>query len=259
MKRSHHILLALLAVILSCGISACCALLGDCPNGTPSLPTTSLVFETTVSGVLSAWTNVDASGYAVPDEGGSGYTCNPATDSNCITSFGPGTVTSGTYVLSTNALPGDWDIAGAASASCPDGANSGIVFLSVSVPFDIICNAAGSGTAVASPSGCVLTLNNATGAETTTCPATITLTLIKPNLPTAHALTVGYYSDSASEQSSSSATATNTTTIKVPVPTIVGEDILVLSDPTTKQVLGAGVFRYSQDIINPCGTKKSCN
>jgi hypothetical protein len=77
-------------------------------------------------------------------------------------------------------------------------------------------------------------------------------------MSTAHAMTVGTYDEAGDLVVSSSITASSSTSITVPTPDVAGYSVILVVDPTTNQVIGAGLFTRNQVILNPCGTKKNC-
>ena len=189
--------------------------------------------------------------------------CSPYNDSYCRLSFGSQQNPqytgqyNGIYDLQTDDIPGEWNIAIAADSDCSVGASTGDIWLTTTGT-TIYCGNISDGSAIASPSSCTETLNNTTGQYTSNCPATITLTTSASVFPTATSLDVGAYNDFGTQESSFSGQAAGGTSIVVPTPTQPGNNVLVITDPSTNQVVAAALFTINQVIENPCGNKKSC-
>ncbi len=198
---------------------------------------------------------------AVPD-GPNGYTCTPNTQ-GCVLSLQGSTNSMGDYTISSDAVPGDWQIGIEPDQNCTQGAASQILYLTPSTTYTptlVVCNSIANGSLIASPAFCTQTLNNATGVMTNDCPSTITLTSADGVLPTSHQLNVSDYSDTGTQRYSFSGSASNPTSILVPVPppTDSGQSVLVVYDPQTNAPVGAALFTVNQVIYTPCGTKRNC-
>ncbi len=262
MKMKH--ILAISSWLFIVLIAGCCQYLNDCPTVTvgPSLPKSVIEAKTSIGGVVGPWMYAVVQGAAFPD-GSNGYSCTP-NSTGCYLSFQGATNSNGNYTISSNAIPGDWQIGIEPDQNCPQGAATQVIYLTPSTTYTptlIVCNSIGSGSATASPATCTQTLNNSTGVMTSNCPSTISLTIRSDSLPTAHALNISDYSETGIQQYSFSGSASNTTTIVIPTPSVVGQSVLVIFDPQTDVPLGAALFTINQVIENPnpCGTKKSCN
>ncbi len=249
--------LALVITALVCTFFVGCCIFGiDC---TSSLPTGWIQAKTSIGGVTQAWTGATVNAYALPDTP-NGYACTPLSK-GCTLSESGTTDTSGYFSISSNAVPGDWQIAIDGDSECVGGAASPDLYITPTakgLAQVVPCGSIASGSASANPASCFQTVNNSNGQITTNCPATITLTVDTPVLSTSHALDVSDYNNAGIQESSFSGSASSTTTIVIPTPTLVGESVLVIYDPQTNQPVGAALFTMGQTIYNPCGTKRSC-
>lgn len=250
------LMLTISTLLLSVLLAGCCTLGIDCPS---NLPTGWIQAKTTIGGVLQPWTGATVQADAIPDTP-NGYACTP-TSTGCKLSMTGPTDSSGYYPISSNAVPGDWQIAIESDSECESGAASPDLYISATskgLAQVVPCGNIASGSASASPATCTQTVNNSNGQITTNCPATITLTVNTPTLSTSHALDVSDYNNAGSQEYSYSGNASSTTTIVAPTPKFVGESVLVIYDPQTNQPVGAALFTLTQTIYNPCGTERSC-
>lgn len=226
-----------------------------------SLPQSVIEAQTSVGGVVVPWEYAIVQAAAVPD-GPNGYSCTP-NSKGCYLSFQGSTNSSGDYPISSEAIPGDWQIGIEADQNCTQGAASQILYLTPSTTYTptlVVCNSIASGSLIASPAFCTQTLNNATGVMTNDCPSTITLTSSRDVLPTTYALNVSDYSDAGTQRYSFTGNASNPSSIVVPVPppSDSGQSVLVVYDPQTNAPVGAALFTVNQVVFTPCGTKRNC-
>lgn len=231
------VLLALLGSVIAVSFIGC----GN--NGSSNVASSRIDAQTTIAGVLQAWTGASLSGEAF------GASCDPGTDTNCVTEFsGAGTDSSGHYVLYSDAIPGDWGIAGAADSECSTGASFyGQISSGVDTP--LTCGQINPSFPAVSPSHCQKTtfFNLDTGKIVDVindCPATVTLTESSPTFPTSYALSVIGYDDTGTQVASNSVNATSSTEIIMPTPTQPGYSVLVIRDPTNNNVLGSSLFNF---------------
>jgi hypothetical protein len=220
---------------------------GCSSGGGPQVPGTTIYAQETVSGVTQAWSNALIDAYAIPP-----FFCDPTSDSNCLTNIGGQTNTSGIFNLISDNLPANWDIGVRADSTCSQGADSGIVALSVGGSTTVTCAQSNGSNVSVSPAGCAqITTFGANGKITVTnnCPTNITLTATAPVFSTAHAMALSGYSDTGSELYSQSPTATTTTKIVIPTPANQGDNVLLVTDPTTNQLVGAGLFIHNYSTV----------
>lgn len=248
--------IALVICALVCALFVGCCTLGiECSSG----PTATIAAVTSVGGILQAWVGATVDGMAVAD-GSTGYTCQPGSP-GCVLSVQGQTDSKGFYAFQSNAIPGDWQIGIEADSNCATGAATQIYYLGVSTTSDaqkIVCGNISGGSATASPADCTQVVNNSGGQISTNCPATVTLTLNTPGLPTSQALNVSDYNDAGTQEYSYAGNASSTTTITVPVPKVAGDSVLVIYNPQTEEVIGAALFTLNVTIYNPCGNERSC-
>jgi len=234
-----------LAVLLLTGVAisllAGCGS-GDLPNGPNQ---TTITTQLSVNGGTQPWeANLVGEEITLP------LPCNIDLDAYCIDQFsGTTDGETGTYILTTDAVPAQWNIgatdANIQSQPCPGGAAwSGNLTAGPDGP-QIICGSFSVGNVVASPLSCWTTIIENPLSETTNCPSTITLTIHGSVFPTSHAVTASVYNDSATEVSSANVTATSSTTLKIAVPSQSGTTAIVVRDPTTNQLLGAALFTHT--------------
>jgi hypothetical protein len=174
-------------------------------------------------------------------------TCTPSSDQKCITNFpaanGSATTNSyGEYIFSTDALPGYWSVGAKADSNCPNG-GSGAQQITNNGSITIYCGSFYSGIVSITPISCWIVYNSDGSLASDGCDGhNVTLSMQESILPTTYALNVSNYDDTATELSSASPTSSNGTSVVVPSPTDPGQTVLVITDPVTNQVLGAGLF-----------------
>lgn len=213
----------------------------------PSVPTvgsggaiTQLQAKLDAGGVIAAWPNAYISGTApLPS-------CDPVTDTNCLAQFSNQESNSdGLLNLQSDAIPGEWFFAADEDSNCSSGASTGAVQASAEVPVEITCGEDGAGSALVSPSECVETFNSSGEIIDNTCPATVSVSVNDATLPVSHDLSVSVYDTSATLITSSSIKASSSTSLTMPTPRVDGTAVITIVDPSTNQVLGAGLFsRY---------------
>lgn len=230
---------------------------GDGSVETEGPKSTTITTQATVAGALVNWT-ADLSG----DDNGT-YTpvpCDPNADSYCIQDLG-GVSQNGAYIFYTDDIPANWNI-GATDVegdyTCPQG-SSWEGTLTTTGPI-LTCGDDETGQVIVTPSDCHFILNNTTGQiEDDNCPSTVTLSIPSPvTMSTAYAMTVGAYDSIGDSEGSNSITASSPTSITVPAPTTPGANAILVVDPTTNQVIAAGLFTVGETVINPCGNEKNC-
>lgn len=255
-----------LGVLLSTGLAV--LLLAGCgPDQGASggnEETTSITTQTSSGGVLYDWPNASVNGDFIEPAPGLGYPCDPNSDVECVDSFAGTTDTLGTYTLYTNLMPADWEMSATeevGTTDCQQGA-SWAGDLTPGGGAQLVCGQMSSGSFVVSPSSCYTQINDETHPPEVvadTCPTTITLSTSLTSMPTAYAMTVGTYDDLGASETSTSITAASPTSIIVPTPTTLGASAIVVIDPTTNSVIGAGLFTRTQEIMSePCGHQKQC-
>ena len=179
--------------------------------------------------------------------------CDPTTDTYCYLTFPASATTNtyGEYTFSTDALPDSWSVGATGDSTCPNGGSSNGTITNDGSVY-VYCNSFTVGTAVAAPDNCTITINeNPGGGETNNCPSTITVTTSESELPTSYAVNVANYDDTASEENASQITPSSSTSIVVPTPNAVGENAVIIVDPTTNQVIATASFLIHMQIILP--------
>ena len=252
MKKALGITISLICFVFA----GCCILTNTCSSG--GLPTGWIFARTMVGGVYQPWAGATVQASAVPDTP-NGYSCTPFTN-GCILSIPGTTDPTGHFSIASNAVPGEWQIGIQADSECSSGA-SDVLTIGVSTENGaqlIPCGNITGGSATASPASCTQVVNNSGGQISTNCPATVTLTLNTPGLPTSQALNVSDYNDAGTQEYSYAGNASSTTTITVPVPKVAGDSVLVIYNPQTEEVIGAALFTLNVTIYNPCGNERSC-
>lgn len=231
--------------LVSLILSAMCVMAVGCTSGgsSPSLPSNQLYAQTYEAGVLSPWANAHFYALGVADNN-----CSLASDSNCITQVNSQFGNNGYYTLSTDAIPGTWDIGVSADSNCSGGASfSGP--LSSGGSTTLSCGAFAPGVPALSPDTCTQTtyIYDKTGQRTTSsnCPSTVTLTMGAATFPTTRAMSVTGYNDAAQQIQTTSVYATSSTQMTMATPQTVGSSVLVIRDPNSGSVLGTGLFTYN--------------
>ncbi len=246
-----------LIILLVAGIAM--SLLAGCNDGsnTPTAPvlTTTITTQLSIAGGVQPWANALVQGALASEP----PPCDQSTDEYCLLSFAYGSQETGVQSVSTDAMPADWNI----GASDPYGSTcpAGSTWYGNLTPIEgatLVCGQLSLGQVVVSPQQCTVLTGKGGVIEGNNCPSTIRLTLPSPSLPTAHALAVGTYNDEGKSEASNSITASSSTSITVPTPTIYGNSAVVIVDPATNTVLGAGLFTKNvKSVICPPG--ESCN
>ncbi len=239
-----------LAILLFAGLAAMfqsgC---GSGGSGGGGAPCCTLAVYTEQAGGGGVWANASVYGNADPGEA----PCDPTTDTYCYLTFPASATTNtyGEYTFSTDALPDSWSVGATGDSTCPNGGSSNGTITNDGSVY-VYCNSFTVGTAVAAPDNCTITINeNPGGGETNNCPSTITVTTSESELPTSYAVNVANYDDTASEENASQITPSSSTSIVVPTPNAVGENAVIIVDPTTNQVIATASFLIHMQIILP--------
>lgn len=225
-----------------------------CAGGGPSTSGTSFtVYTYTGSGT---WPNASVTGSAGPGT----YSCNPNTDTNCVTSFpASSTGTKGKFTFPTDALPAQWEAAAESDSTCSEGASSGWASVSNGSSIDLYCGSTTATGATASPSTCTIYYLN--GSLSGSCPSTITITTPSATFPTSYALDVGTYEPNGQSISSTQPTASSSTSITVPAPTTYGLNVISVWDSSTNQELATVGYTLHECLITTngqYGTTETC-
>lgn len=240
--------LCLLSAAALVGLAGC----GGGPSG-PNVASALIHTQTYIGGVLQAWPGAILYGNAVVGT----YNCVPyGTDYGCIVAFADQTTdANGDYILKSEALPAEWDIAAQADQNCSTGA-SWANHLSPSLGATLTCGQLVAGSLTVTPDLCWTIINyeiiggiQHIVSEDDECPATLELSTAASTFPTTYSLSVSNYDDSANLVASGSYTATNSTTITETTPTQLGSFAVIVRDPTTSQVLGSGLFTHTARLV----------
>lgn len=246
MNRKSLIVLLLAGVVMS--LSTGCDG-GGGPGASAGPQQTTITAQTSVGGVVQAWGGASLSG----DEVSFLPPCDDSIDEYCQLDLSGATTSDGEYTFVTDAMPADWNIA----ATDPYGKQclAGATFSGNLTPLggaQLVCGQITGSNVVVKPASCTILMSSTGTVITDPCPSSVTLSIPSVSLPTTHALSVGTYNDTGHSEASSSITASSSTSITVPAPTQYGASAIVLVDPTTNQVLGAGLFTVYTKTVKTC-------
>ena len=255
-----HSFLLILAVGIATILQAGCGGSGGSSSGPQTIGSSSGsccsfgIYTQQVGG--GVWANAQLRGTADPFT----ISCNPGTDSNCLTQFGPiSDLSDGEAIVYTDALPAYWTVMAAPDTNCNDGASSGDESITSDGSIYLTCGQADPVGANAEPSDCTVTYVN--GSLYEGCgPDTELITDSPLTLPTSYALDVDYYDLYGDWLGDTTATAANSTEINVPIPSNWGISVITLTDPTTSDVLAGVSYTLHQcDVtINPPNSSTNC-
>jgi hypothetical protein len=187
--------------------------------------------------------------------------CDPSTDDYCLEDFTGVTDEIGNYTLVTDAMPANWEIGATEEVGTTDCLVGATWYgnLTPASGAQLVCGQTSQGAFIPSPQSCSTEVNYVTGQILeNSCTSTITLSTAPGTMPTSYAMKVGTYNDEGDLNASNSISASSSSSITVPTPNIIGTSVIIVVDPTTNQVLGAGLFTRGETIYYPCGHEKSC-
>lgn len=226
---------------LACAITMAAlalALSGCGGNGGSGLPQATIHTNLYNNGVYSNWPNSYVYAQAVQ------FNC-PVGSANCNTYASGQADSSGNYRINSNAIPGYWTVAAQADNYCPTGAGTSTQQLQTNITTQINCGNINQSTAYISPTSCEKDVY-LDGTVTNTCPTTITAKVGgNESFPTNRAMNVSTYTEAAQNINSQSITASSSTTMILPTPLRKGDNVVLIKDPNTNQILVAGLFTYT--------------